>query len=195
MDTANDTTTHPTFTARTDRAFHDHHEIRGYEQCVPAGGRVWRGRVADVTFSADDASHGGARRLVACGAAGWVTVIEVADTGGSATFQTMYTTQNPRNVGARRARLVAPSIRSGANVSEKRALVAVAGEDGAVVARDAEDGEEVARFAVGECRAYSRVWSLSGFASRRDGTQFLVAGTADGDVACWKVPDHLFSFS
>ena len=195
---ANDTSTHPTFTARTDRAFHDHHEIRGYEQCVPAGGRVWRGRVADVTFSADYASHGRVtRRLVACGAAGWVTVIEVADTGGSATFQTMYTAQNPRNVGARRARLVlAPSIRSEySNVAEKRALVAVAGEDGAIVARDAEDGEEVARFAVGERRAYSRVWSLSGFASRRDGTQFLVAGTADGDVACWKVPDHLFSFS
>ena len=208
VDTENDTSTHPTFTARTDRAFRDHREIRGYEQCVPAGGRVWRGRVADVTFSADYASPGGARTLVACGAAGWVTVIEVADAGGSVSndpFQTMYTAQNPRNVGARRARLVAPSIRSGdigANVAsrerqraEGRALVAVAGEDGVVVARDAEDGEEVARFAVGECRAYSRVWSLSGFASRRDGTQFLVAGTADGDVACWKVPDHLFSFS
>ena len=68
------------------------------------------------------------------------------------------------------------------------------------VARDAEDGEEVARFAVGgqgpgAKNTCSRVWSLSGFASRRDGTQFLVAGTADGDVACWKVPDHLFSFS
>ena len=209
LNTANDTSTYPTFTARTDRAFHDHHEIRGYEQCVPANGRVWRGRVADVTFSADYASRGGARTLGACGAAGWVTVIEVASmTGGSATFQTMYTTQNPRDVGNRRARLVAPSIRSGANVAslerenaaEKRALVAVAGEDGAVVARDAEDGEEVARFAVGgqgqgAKNTCSRVWSLSGFASRRDGTQFLVAGTADGDVACWKVPDHLFSFT
>ena len=209
LNTANDTSTYPTFTARTDRAFHDHHEIRGYEQCVPANGRVWRGRVADVTFSADYASRGGARTLVACGAAGWVTVIEVASmTGGSATFQTMYTTQNPRDVGNRRARLVAPSIRSEysneysslerENAAEKRALVAVAGEDGAVVARDAEDGEEVARFAVGGQGAKntcSRVWSLSGFASRRDGTQFLVAGTADGDVACWKVPDHLFSFT
>ena len=131
-------------------------------------------------------------------------------TGGSATFQTIYTTQTPRDVGNRRARLVAPSIRSEysneysslerENAAEKRALVAVAGEDGAVVARDAEDGEEVARFAVGgqgqgAKNTCSRVWSLSGFASRRDGTQFLVAGTADGDVACWKVPDHLFSFT
>ena len=114
-----------------------------------------------MTFSADYASRGGARTLVACGAAGWVTVIEVASmTGGSATFQTMYTTQNPRDVGNRRARLVAPSIRSEysneysslerENAAEKRALVAVAGEGRrGGRARDAEDGEEVARFAVG----------------------------------------------
>mgnify|MGYP001986195419 CR=1 FL=1 len=62
MDTAaNDTSTHPTFTARTDRAFHDHHEIRGYEQCVPAGGRVWR--TVSVEGSSVELCHRAVRML------------------------------------------------------------------------------------------------------------------------------------
>ena len=99
------------------------------------------------------------------------------------------------NVGARRARfltLVRPERDDGDQKKDapKPALVVVAGEDGVIVARDAEDGEVVARFAVPN--GTGSVWSLGGFSSRDERCAFLVAGTADGDVARWKVPAELF---
>ena len=185
--------------------FHDHREIRGYEQCVPAGGRAWRGRVSDVAVSERAVKGGGARKLCACGVAGWVTVLEAnrgsrgSRAGGPAPFQTLYTTQTA-NGGARRARFLSSPAESRESREDENddgngpALVAVAGEDGFVVARDAEDGEVAARFAIRADREVpAHVWSLSGFASKDDrSSQFLVAGTADGDVACWKVPARLF---
>jgi hypothetical protein len=98
--TRTDDTDDATFVAE-DRAFSDHAEIRGYELCVPAGGRTWRGRVADANVS----DAGGAPKLVACGAAGWVTVMEVTDSGGRYSFETLYTSYDA-NVGARRARFL-----------------------------------------------------------------------------------------
>ena len=188
--------TRVTFVAE-DRAFRDHCEIRGYEQCVPAGGSAWRGRVSDVAVS-DGAAPGAAPKIAACGAAGWVTVVGAASghRDAPASFETLYTVENA-TCGARRARFLSRPAESrdedGAEDEDDFALVTVAGEDGFIVARDAEDGEEMARFAVDTERgAPARVWSLSGFASKDADARFLVAGTADGDVACWKVPAELF---
>ena len=182
-----------TFVAE-DRAFSDHAEIRGYELCVPAGGRTWRGRVADANVG----YGGGAPKLVACGAAGWVTVMEVTDSGGRYSFETLYTSYDA-NVGARRARfltLLSPRRDDGTKKDAPKqngALVVVAGEDGVIVARDAEDGEVLARFAVPN--GTGSVWSLGGFSSRDERCAFVVAGTADGEVARWKVPGELFGGS
>jgi hypothetical protein len=182
-----------TFVAE-DRAFSDHAEIRGYELCVPGGGRTWRGRVADANVG----YGGGAPKLVACGAAGWVTVMEVTDSGGRYSFETLYTSYDA-NVGARRARfltLLSPRRDDGTKKDAPKqngALVVVAGEDGVIVARDAEDGEVLARFAVPN--GTGSVWSLGGFSSRDERCAFVVAGTADGEVARWKVPGELFGGS
>ena len=153
-------------------------EIRGYIHAIPGGLRTYRGRVSDITLGTlEDQST----VLLACGVHGWVTAIDVD------VLTTLYGLEVKgfceRNVSAapqksvHKVKFIAPGV------------FATANEDGTVRVYDAEDGSEMKTCVFHNKQKQKRkgkVWSIGSF--RNDfGKKMVIAGSADGETACWEV--------
>jgi WD40 repeat protein len=177
--------------------------ILGYEVATPGNGKTFDGRISDAALGT---LRDGSNVIALCGIKGWVTVIDI-DARGWCTLYTLEggtrggsgfgfesrieTRGSPGRFTPKPRRPSGPSSSSG--ILKIRFLTpgafATGDGEGIVSVRDAEDGAELcARLRIPGAKG--KVWSVSGFL--HTGDVFAVAGTADGEAACWKINQSVF---